>query len=285
MSLPASADPVEAIAEADAKGATAAIFADIRATLGVEVVNLIWRHLATMPGALEWVWSALRPLYLGAAPAAADEVRRGIVLPGMTGFSPDTLAAAGLGPESLASIGGILDSYYHTNALALVALSAFLSRAQGDGSVSPRPAADPAAIAPRGPHRVALPRLTPVSEMPPALARLVNELNGFGEDADTALVASMYRHLSHWPAYLALTRTLLAPLHRSGDLQRLVAATRRLGEDHGRRLAPLLSMPPPPEHTAGQAMAAVSRFVTHPIARMTGICALMRSATPDLASD
>jgi hypothetical protein len=30
--------------------------------LGVEVVNLIWRHLAT-PDALPWAWGMLRPLY------------------------------------------------------------------------------------------------------------------------------------------------------------------------------------------------------------------------------
>ena len=41
-------DPVPAITEAAATGETAAIFADIRQVLGVDVVNLIWRHLATM---------------------------------------------------------------------------------------------------------------------------------------------------------------------------------------------------------------------------------------------
>ena len=43
-------DPVPAIREADATGAVAAIFADIRAVFGVGVVNLIWRHLAVFPG-------------------------------------------------------------------------------------------------------------------------------------------------------------------------------------------------------------------------------------------
>ncbi len=43
-----------------------------------------------------------------------------------------------------------------------------------------------------------------MTEMRPTLANLIYELNGFGEDGDTALVASMYRHLAHWPAYLAL---------------------------------------------------------------------------------
>jgi len=80
-------------------------------------------------------------------------------------------------------------------------------------------------------RRVALPRLVPVAEMPPATARLVHELNGFGEDSDFALVASMFRHLSHWPTYLALIRTLLVPLHESGELRSLVTEARILGQD------------------------------------------------------
>jgi hypothetical protein len=54
-------DPLPAITEA---AAIAAIFADIRQVLGVDVVNLIWRHLATVDGALPWAWQALRPLYV-----------------------------------------------------------------------------------------------------------------------------------------------------------------------------------------------------------------------------
>jgi len=274
------ADPVPAIVEAEAEGSTAAIFADIRDTLHVDVVNLIWRHLATMPGALDWVWSTLKPLYLGPAFAAADDVRQGIAMPAIVRMSEDTLAAAGLDEEALTAIRDILGSYYHTNALALVAFSAFLSCIEGVEETLPRLAVDPNIIVGRVPHRAALPRLTPISEMTPSLARLVDELNCFGEDSDTALVASMYRHLSHWPVYLALTRTLLAPLHHNGDLHRLVAGTRRLGEDHGRRLSPLLSMPALAQQTASEAVAAVRRFVTHPIARMTGVCGLMRGALP-----
>jgi hypothetical protein len=52
------ADPFPAIAEAAATGTTAELFADIRATVGVRVVNLVWRHLATMDGALPWAWAS-----------------------------------------------------------------------------------------------------------------------------------------------------------------------------------------------------------------------------------
>ena len=57
-------DPFPAVAEAEATGETATLFADIRATVGVRVVNLVWRHLATLDGSLPWAWGAVKPLYL-----------------------------------------------------------------------------------------------------------------------------------------------------------------------------------------------------------------------------
>jgi hypothetical protein len=75
-------DPVPAIAEASATGAVAEIFADIRTVLGVEVVNLIWRHLATIPDALPWAWGMLRPLYAdGTIRSEARALHTRIALP------------------------------------------------------------------------------------------------------------------------------------------------------------------------------------------------------------
>ena len=128
MTNPMQSDPVPAIRENDAVGSTAEIFADIRETLNVDVVNLIWRHLATMPGVLEWVWDSLRPLYQGPAISRAECVRNSLTLPQISPFSSEVLFVAGIDGAALASVGKILDSYQHTNALALVCFSAFLVR-------------------------------------------------------------------------------------------------------------------------------------------------------------
>jgi len=48
-------ESVASVGEEDAAGEIAKIFADIRNVLGTSVVNLIWRNLATMPGALPWL--------------------------------------------------------------------------------------------------------------------------------------------------------------------------------------------------------------------------------------
>ena len=43
----------------DASGVTLEIYQSIEASLGVRLVNLVYRHLATVPGALEWAWAVV----------------------------------------------------------------------------------------------------------------------------------------------------------------------------------------------------------------------------------
>jgi hypothetical protein len=136
-----------------------------------------------MPGALEWVWGALKPLYKGPAIVKAELVHQNLNLPRVARLSRDVLTAAGLDDAALAAIFAIFDSYQHTNALALVCFSALLARFEGSArrpDLSSAPQRNEV-----GPiRRVALPRLVPVAEMPPATALIVHELSGFGEDSD-----------------------------------------------------------------------------------------------------
>jgi len=75
-------DPLPAITESEAAGVTAEIFADIRRVSKVGVVNLVWRHLATIPGGLPWVWGTVRPLYAdGTVGREAAALRAGLSLP------------------------------------------------------------------------------------------------------------------------------------------------------------------------------------------------------------
>jgi hypothetical protein len=263
---------VPSILESEATGKVAEIYADIRQVLGTSIVNLIWRNLATMPDTLEWTWSAAKQLYLGPAPGYAEAVRRAIDLPAVPSFSSDTLAGAGLSNDDLAKIRDILDSYHYTNALALVVLSALVMHYEP----TQQDAVSPSDGAPR-PLGVKLPELPSMQSLKPEVVRLIEELNGFGEDTDKSLIASMYRHLGYWPTYLSLVRTMLVPLETEGRLHALTRSTRALARTHGRALAQHLRPSPPPE-TLQQALVACRRFVDHPISRMTGICSLIRTA-------
>jgi hypothetical protein len=265
-------DSVPSVSEAEASGEIAAIYADIRATLGTSVVNLIWRNLATLPGALSWTWSAVRPLYLGAAAPHAEAVRGTLSLPALPQLSADTLTAAGLDQAALASIRTILDSYHHTNALALVVLSALLERYDPSAGETAQPSDIVSAAG-----KTELPALPLMAALSSEVQRLIAELNGFGEDTSAFLIASMYRHLAYWPAYLAIVRTMLAPLQAGGQLNALTGTARTLGRAHGRALVNRLAPGDPPA-SLDQVLASCRLFVEHPIARMTGICALIRGA-------
>ena len=63
MSSDFSYDPVTAVDESTATGATAEVFADIRETMGIPLVTSIWRGLAGMEDSLHTVWNASKPIY------------------------------------------------------------------------------------------------------------------------------------------------------------------------------------------------------------------------------
>jgi len=266
-------ESVPSILESEATGKVAEIYSDIRQVLGTSTVNLIWRNLATIPGALEWTWFTAKPLYLGPAPGYAEAVRRAIELPAVPSFSSGILAAAGLSNDDIAKIRDILDSYHYTNALALVVLSALVMQFEPIQAET----VGPSDGAPR-PLGVTLPELPPTESLKPEVVHLIEELNGFGEDTDKSLIASMYRHLGYWPTYLSLVRTMLVPLEANGQLYMLTRSTRDLARSHGRALAQHLTLSTPPD-SLQEALASCRRFVDHPISRMTGICSLIRTAT------
>jgi len=113
-------DPISAITEAAATGETAALFADTRQVLGVDVVNLIWRHLATIDGALLWAWGALRPLYVDrTVRREALALHSDLALP-MSIIPTDVFTNLGLRRDDLIAIRNVLAAYDHTNAMAMV---------------------------------------------------------------------------------------------------------------------------------------------------------------------
>lgn len=276
-------DPVPAVAEAAATGETARIFADIRAVLGVEVVNLIWRHLAIFPGALPWAWEGLRPLYAdGTLAAEAARLHRDLQLPPLPRLSPEVLTCAGLNEPDLATIGNVLSAYNRTNAMALLALSALLVRLSGEQTEGGAGAASPGGAGAEA-GQIPLPKLLAMDEMAPATAQLVLALNRLGAQRDDPILASMYRHLAHWPSYLALAWTLVAPLQADGRLDGAIREAVTKARDRAAGIAgqlrPSTTVPSDPE-TAAAIRAAIDAFAGDVIVRMVVICALLRAATP-----
>ncbi|HWO87108.1 MAG TPA: hypothetical protein VNN75_11555 [Stellaceae bacterium] len=273
-------DPVPAIAEASATGAVAELFADIRQVLGVEVVNLIWRHLATIPDALPWAWGMLRPLYAdGTIAAEAQALHGGLALPRLPPFPPDLLSAIELDGGDVVSIRNILAAYDRTNAMALVALSALLCRLEGQPGTSEPTAELGPEPSPEPPARIPLPPLPGLDTLSESTAGLVLILNRLGTRRDDPVLASMYRHLAYWRAYLALAWALIAPLDADGSLERAIADALAKARARAARLAMRLRAPPLDAATTGAIQKAVEPFAGDVIAKMVVICALLRAAT------
>jgi hypothetical protein len=269
-------DPVPAITEAAATGETAAIFADIRQMLGVDVVNLIWRHLASMEGALPWAWQALRPLYAdGSVIGQATALRRELALPPMPPIQAAVYPILGLRPEDMADIRGVLSAYDHTNGMAAVALTALRGLLDGrlPAGIEPAEPPPPAATA-----RIALPKLLDLTAMQPETAALVTALNGLGTRRPAAVLASMYRHLAHWPSYLAFAWLLLAPMDGDGRLAAAIDRAQSAVRSHADALLVRLidQADPPPPALGAWISAAVEPFVGDVIVKMLVICAFLR---------
>lgn len=64
-------------AEADADPRVKAVFDDIRAVRGSDVVNNFWRGLANQPAVLERTWEALKAVMV--APGALDPLTRELI--------------------------------------------------------------------------------------------------------------------------------------------------------------------------------------------------------------
>lgn len=274
---------VAEVAEADATGVVADLYADIRRTAGIGMVNLFWRHMAARPGVLPWTWAVLRPAFRrGAVAAATDSLSGGIDLGGAAAIPREAYFAAGLDERGLDAIGTILDDYNRGNLANLVAVGALAAFLAGDGAS--RPARPPDAAAAAAPP----PRLPPISDMDDMdtrTAALVRLISAPLAPPDTPMIPSLYRHLAPWPAYLAMAAaSVLAPA-------RLPAALDEAGRLHGRArahaerlsatLAPAAGIETPPAAALAAVESLAARFVAGPIAGMVVLGLRLRASLPD----
>jgi hypothetical protein len=275
-------DPVPAVTEASATSHIADIFTDIRHVYHVGVVNLIWRHLATFPGALPWVWESVRPPYVdGTIEREAAALRASIALPDLPVFPAAAFAADGLSERDIEQIRVVLAAYDRTNAMALIALSAVDCKIAGTQGEADCAFAGRIEVPASLQAELKLPPLLNLAEMSPEAAKLVVTMNRLGAQRDDSILASMYRHLAHWPPYLALAWTLMAPLDADSRLDDVISDTLAKARESGRRVVRRL---PTPSLTIANAVRAeisraLDRFTSDVIAKMVVIGALLRRAT------
>jgi len=263
--------------EEDAPAAIGHIYADIKRASGTSLVNLIYRHLATIPGGLEWVWGCIRMNwgYDGLLNAAVAMPSAEIVI-----HLPVALwRTVGLSEKDLGEIRTLIDHYNltHTaNILGITALSHIIrdpSHSSGDTKLAWTEA----------PHRqiaAATPPVPKLDSLPPDVTELLHFINGVGEDEQPAMVASLFRHLTLWPGSLAVAAALLTPLSQSGELARLRRETTIAAEEIADEMISTaeLNCPPPPEAAREAILHALDLFRTTLIAKMLPVGQILSQA-------
>jgi AhpD family alkylhydroperoxidase len=121
---------VRLVVESGASGRVAAVFADIKATKGLDAVPNFWRALATSPDLLEATWSRLKAVMHPEAigrPARLDPLTREIIALAVSAtngcaYCVNSHTAAvrklGLDPEGLGEVMAVVAMFNTTNALA-----------------------------------------------------------------------------------------------------------------------------------------------------------------------
>ena len=247
------------IPESQASGEIARLYADIKDTLRVPAVNLIWRHLATIGGALPWIWGSIKPLYVkGILDAEAEGLRDVEGLPTLPCWPRAALRVVGVRSADETVLRAVLANYDQTNPVNLLAFITLLARLRDEGAERAE-----FASAPRiRPARITneLPRLIPAEEMSADTRELARAFIEIGLDKAPEWIsasAGITRHLANWPGFLALCVSALAPLNK--QIQRCIGRVHERAGIRGRALVSELSDLHPPQET-GPIISALEPF-------------------------
>lgn len=268
-------DPVSALAEEDATGNIAEIFADIRQTMRLPLLTSIWRILAADEAVLTAVWQATKPVFESGLPEEMLLDLKAGPLPIPPALVPGQLEAAGLSQGDLASIQQILHVYNRSNSLNFLVLSALIAQPIGPAlPVIATPAISSVNTIAANTNaintQVALPRLPTEADLPPTRWQLLLELNKFGASPKEPGLATVWRHLAHWPGFLAVTHAAFAPLQNQGTIADCIHSMLTFAATNAGRMS----------HTKNTkiqipvaAQQTISRYVTHPglVVRMVAI--------------
>ncbi|MGI9422857.1 MAG: hypothetical protein ACR2PA_06665 [Hyphomicrobiaceae bacterium] len=254
------------IREADAPPDIAALYTDIKAATGIPQVNLIFRHLATCPGVLEWTWGVLGAAY------RSGQVTR--LVPRLTtGLSirSNVAIGAGLSPKEAVVLADVLRFYNHGNAhnlVALTALARFGQSSQAERNLEHGQEQEDRIV--RFPPIPPLPRRDALDA---ATLAQVDDLAGRQGGARLGVTPSMYLHLARWPSAMQATHRYVSSMIDSGELDRLadqvIQTAETLSGELGKTLTPTIARPP--ANVLDPALVTVARFVRHTIPEMVVI--------------
>lgn len=268
--------------EAQASDTVRAIYAQIRHAAGVPMVALIFRHLATLPGAMEWAWSVMGPPLMQGqlqrwAWAMEDKLDLAPALP----VSPQALRYLGIAEEAVGEMARLSLAYGRANPVNLLALRLIALRLGGGGNAAaPMLAPSAAQVGASAPWQppAALGPLLPMIDLhkaPPELMALLQSLSQRGQAVpDAAFVPSYYRQLASRPPLLALASLIVPPAFARIDTA--AEQLRQQASVHAAELARLWPAPAPCPPELRQPMLAAVEVFTERIPEMIAVVALLQ---------
>ena len=260
--------------ESHATGEKAAIYAEVKRLGGVPMVALIFRHLATLPGALEWTWGAIGPAWRdGRLQEAAWNIARETPMEPLAAIPREALAALDVDDAGLGEIRIALDAYNRANPENMLSVLCVLRLLAGSRASNPfvaRSWAPPPAPGPLVP-------MADVATMPRDVVALLDLVAAPGDANGPRVVQSLYRHFAHRPAFLALAVTLLRQRFDDGSIERGVGSIRAAMNAAADDIARTLAAPPAPTPAIG---AVCERFGGGVIPQMIVVGSLLARALP-----
>lgn len=256
-------DPVSAITEEEATGKTAATFADIRDTMQIPLLTSIWRILAGVEDGLRATWMAVKPIFKTGQPDVAyHKLKVQVLLPVPAPLTAVQLAAAGVSESEISTISAILKAYNRSNGLNFLALTALFSKPseiEANDALIPKPTLPEI-----------LPPLLTQGDMDEKIWDLLHELNQYGASPDEPGLASLWRHLAHWPGLLTLIHAGLGPLQKDGSIDQSIQQLLVFAKSEGPRLA---QYRPDTTFIPDTAHNMVKKYVSHPglVVRMVAL--------------
>jgi hypothetical protein len=247
------------LAEDQATGRIAEIYAEIRRFSGVPYVSSLQRYLATLPGVLAWAWDAVRPAMVSGVISEtgwrlAREVR---IAPAMN-VPATTLPRWGIDAAGLAGLRTIAANFVRVSPVNLVmgaCLRHLLLGARPSGSGFAE-AWTPPAMLPPMPGNVD-PAALPDTQRA-VLMRFATEVDG------TPFIPALYRQIAHWPAVLAWLADVLAPRFEAAETvaagTAFRTAARAAAGDIVARLPMVRTDGAPDEATTRRVLATIDRY-------------------------
>lgn len=215
------------ILESEAHGEIARIYEEMRIYFGVPYVSTLQRHVATMPGCIEWMWAALRPGFVsGAMPETAWRLAGEIDLDPLPQLSDSALHLLGVDADGLETLNNICDMYTRVSPCNLIfsdCVRLLLTGSDGGGQGFDTQNWVPPAMVPELPPLPAMDALD--ADCTAVLMQLASELGG------QVMIPGLYRYFAIWPAYFAHVATDLTALLSDDRMRKAgLAMARRITE-------------------------------------------------------